>query len=120
MQANNLSYAVLTISFNNARRSLGLGRLEFHLELHDSTINNRSAEGTWPHIRARTPPAFSCLASGSGMGSVLRDLVEMRKHNRSHDPLAATFAPHCGDQQPAPHGLSQSSQRNDNRKAERY
>jgi hypothetical protein len=32
--------------------SLGLGRFGIPLELHDSTINNRSAEGTWPHIRA--------------------------------------------------------------------
>jgi hypothetical protein len=39
--------------------SLGLGRFGIPLELHDSTINNRSAEGTWPHIRARTPPALS-------------------------------------------------------------
>jgi len=62
----------MLIISNDARRSFGLGRSGIPSQV-DSASNNRSAEGTWPHIRAH-------VSRSLGMGSV-RDLIAMRKYN---------------------------------------
>ena len=92
---------------------------EFRLQLDYSTSNNRSAEGTWPHIsaRARLP-----LLPWNGFRARLNRNTVMRKRNRSHDTI------HCcqhlpltaGITNPPRIGLRPELQRNDDRKTERY
>lgn len=62
---------IILLLSSDARRSLGLGRSGIPPELDDSTSNNRSAEGTWPHIRA------AHASRSVGMSSV-RDLIEIQ------------------------------------------